>query len=231
MTGLSGFSMMAVILSGKIGYNTLYKTENSECWVDILLDLDFNLNEFCGKTDEELVMLAKSDRSAEDALVLRFSQLIFIKAEIFSSHVSDTDDLRQEGLMGLLKAIASFDIERGVKFSTYAEVCIVNRMKTYAVKCGVDPDQWQSLEELPEDAASLEETPESIYINKEFFSELWHAVDNVLSQSERQVFSLCIQGLGYRQTAAMLGVSVKSVDNAMHRARKKIRSYINKNQR
>lgn len=222
---------MAVILSGKIGYNTLYKTENSECWVDILLDLDFNLNEFCGKTDEELVMLAKSDRSAEDALVLRFSQLIFIKAEIFSSHVSDTDDLRQEGLMGLLKAIASFDIERGVKFSTYAEVCIVNRMKTYAVKCGVDPDQWQSLEELPEDAASLEETPESIYINKEFFSELWHAVDNVLSQSERQVFSLCIQGLGYRQTAAMLGVSVKSVDNAMHRARKKIRSYINKNQR
>lgn len=196
-----------------------------------MLDLDFNLNEFCGKTDEELVMLAKSDRSAGDALILRFSKLIFIKAEIFSFHETDSDDLRQEGLMGLLKAIASYVPERAIKFSTYAEVCIVNRMKTYAKNCGIKQFDKLSLDDLPEETASQEETPESIYINKEFFSELWHAVDNVLSVFENRVFCLCISGKTYRQAAAVLGVSEKSVDNAMQRARRKIRSSINKNQR
>ncbi len=196
-----------------------------------MLDLDFNLNEFCGKTDEELALLAKSDRSAADALILRFSKLIFIKAEIFSSHESDPDDLRQEGLMGLLNAIASYVPERAIKFSTYAEVCIVNRMKTYAKKCGIKQINKLSLDDLPEETASQEETPESIYINKEFFSELWYAVDNVLSVFENKVFCLCVSGKTYRQTASVLGVSEKSVDNAMQRARKKIRNSINKNQR
>lgn len=196
-----------------------------------MLDLDFNLNEFCGKTDEELAVLAKSDRSAGNALILRFSKLIFIKAEIFSFHENDSDDLRQEGLMGLLKAIASYVPERAIKFSTYAEVCIVNRMKTYAKNCGIKQFDKLSLDDLPEETASQEETPESIYINKEFFSELWHAVDNVLSVFENRVFSLCVSGKTYRQVASVLGVSEKSVDNAMQRARRKIRNSINKNQR
>lgn len=193
-----------------------------------MLDLDLNLNEFCGKTDEELALLAKSDRSVGNALVLRFSKLIFIKAEIFSSRESDTDDLCQEGLMGLLKAIASFDPEREIKFSTYAEVCIVNRMRNYTARCGVKTEKWQSLDELPEDTVSAEETPESIYINKEFFSELWFAVDNVLSEAEKQVLDLYIKGSSYRRIAALLGISEKSVDNAMQRARKKIRIYTEK---
>lgn len=196
-----------------------------------MLDLDFNLNEFCGKTDEELAVLAKSNRSAEDALILRFLKLIFIKAEIISFYGIDSDDLRQEGLMGLLKAIVSYVPERAIKFSTYAEVCIVNRMRTYVKKCGVKHIDKLSLDDLPEETASQEETPESIYINKEFFSELWNAVDNVLSVFENRVFCLCVSGKTYRQAASVLGVSEKSVDNAMQRARRKIRDSLNKNQR
>ncbi len=193
-----------------------------------LLDLDFNLNVFCGKTDDELAMIARSNRSAADALILRFSRLIFIKAEIISSHTADADDLRQEGLMGLLKAISSFEPERAVKFSTYAEVCIVNSMKTYATKCRIKSFNQMSIDELPEDAASQVENPESIYINKEFFSELWKTVDNELSALEKRTFDLFIQGDSYCCIAEKLGISEKTVDNALQRARGKIRRNVSK---
>ncbi|MDO4425855.1 MAG: sigma-70 family RNA polymerase sigma factor, partial [Planctomycetia bacterium] len=170
-----------------------------------MLDLDFNLNKFCGKTDEELAVMAKCDRSAVDALILRFFNLIFIKAEIFLSNASDADDLWQEGVMGLLRAIASFDPERAVKFSTYAEVCIVNCMKSYAAKCDVKSRNIVSFDEIQSETASQEKNPESIYIDKEFFSELWRIIDNELSVLERQVFTLFIQGDGYRQIADELG--------------------------
>lgn len=196
--------------------------------MNILLDLDFNLNEFCGKTDDELALIAKNDKEAASTLVFRYSKLIFIKAGIYTSANADSDDLRQEGLMGLLRAIASFDIHRGVKFSTFAEVCIVNQMKTFLAKSRKNPVLCESLDDISADSISEEETPESIYINKEFFSELWYAVDNILSETERKVFSLYIQGMSYRETALKLGISEKTVDNAIQRARRKIRAYIRK---
>ncbi|MDE6789032.1 MAG: sigma-70 family RNA polymerase sigma factor [Ruminococcus sp.] len=193
-----------------------------------MLDLDFNLNEFCGKTDDELALIAKNDKKAASTLVFRYSKLIFIKAGIYTVSDTDSDDLRQEGLMGLLRAIASFDIHRGVKFSTFAEVCIVNQMKTFLAKSRKNPIPCESLDDISADSISEEETPESIYINKEFFSELWYAVDNILSEKERKIFSLCIQGMSYRETAEKLGISEKAVDNAMQRARRKIHAYIRK---
>ena len=77
--------------------------------MDILLDLDFNLTGFKDKTDEELAVLAKHDKSAAAVLAARYSDLVFIKSEIFADLPSDKDDLRQEGLMSLLKAMEAFD--------------------------------------------------------------------------------------------------------------------------
>ncbi len=191
-----------------------------------MLDLDFNLNE--GKTDEELAAMAKNDKSACNSLVIRYLKFIFIKAEFISTSDIDADDLRQEGLMGLLKAIASFDMGRGFKFSTFAEVCITNRMRSYAARAKKCPVPCESLDGISADSLSEEETPESIYINKEFYSELWYAVDNILSDAERQIFYCHIQGLSYAQIAEKLGISVKSVDNAMQRSRRKLKAYLNK---
>ena len=188
-----------------------------------MLDLNLKLNEFCGKNDDELALLAKSSRSAADALVLRFSRLIFIKAEIISCNSSDCDDFRQEGLMGLLRAISSFNPERTAKFSTYAEVCIVNRMKSYAAKIKSKTGSVISIDELAYNMAYTEENPESIYINKEFFSELWNVVNNQLSDLESRVFERVIHGESYAEIAESLCISTKSVANAMHRARGKIR--------
>lgn len=189
-----------------------------------MLDTDFNLNKFCGKTDEELAVMAKYNRSAADALILRFFKLVYVKAEIYSSDIADADDLRQEGVIGLLRAIDSFDIQRDVKFTTYAEVCIANCMKSYAAKCKNKSHNVISFDEISIEPVSQEKNPESIYINKEFFSELWRIIDNELSDLERQVFTFFIQGNGYHQIAAELGISEKSVGNALQRARGKIRS-------
>jgi len=190
-----------------------------------LLDLDFNLNDFCGKSDEELAVLAKTDKTAAAVLVSRYSKLIFIKSKIYANPVTDSEDLNQEGLMGLLKAVASFNPSRGVRFSTFAEVCIVNRMKSLLIKGNSAASPVEDIESLSELSCVQDcETPESIYIYKEYLSELLNSIDSVLSESERKIFNLCVQGLSYRDTAKKLGIAEKSVDNAMQRARRKIRA-------
>lgn len=201
---------------------------HSECWVNDLLDLDINLNDFSGKSDEELAVDAKTNKTAAAVLVSRYMKLIFIKSEIFANHNSDRDDLNQEGLIGLLNSISSFDADRGIRFSTFAETCINNRMKTFvakgtknAEKIISDPDEFSVVHSVLD-----YDTPESIYLYKENFSEMMNKISSVLSETERKVFNLCVQGVSYKDAAERLGITEKSVDNAMQRARRKIRALL-----
>lgn len=184
------------------------------------------LKAFDGMTDEELAAQAKADKHACEALVLRYMKLIFIKAGAYSVSGSDRDDLCQEGLMALLRAIAMYDAGRNVQFSTFAEVCIANQMRTFRAKSAKAPAVCDDPDGADEDLPSVEETPESIYFNKEFLSELRQAVETELSATERQVFEMVIRGASYKETATELGIAEKSVDNAMQRARRKIRAYL-----
>lgn len=185
-----------------------------------------NIDEYSGMTDEELVSKSASDKLACEALILRYTKLIFIKATMYSESDSDRDDLCQEGLMALLKAIMSYDNERNARFSTFAEVCIVNKMRSVCARAAKAPAICENIDDVDEEVLSESETPESIYMNKEFFSELRRAVENELSGTERQVFDMVICGTSYKDTADKLGLSEKSVDNAMQRARRKIRMYL-----
>ena len=190
-----------------------------------MLELDFNLNDLCGKTDEELALLARTDKSAAAALLSRYSQLILIKSKIYANSETDSEDLHQEGFMSLLKAINAYDPAKNVKFSTFAEVCIVNRMKTSAARMRRNMRDGERVDEdEAADMLSVEENPESIFLYKEFFSEMLGSIDSVLSPAELRTFRLCMQGMTYKQAALELGVTEKSVDNAMQRARKKIRA-------
>lgn len=192
-----------------------------------MLDLDLINSETSNMTDEELAVMAKNSKAAAEALISRYSKLILIKSELFANDRTDSEDLRQEALMSLLKAASSFDPGRGVKFSTYCEVCISNRLRTVCAGSGKDPKFSESLDDVSEsEALSVEETPESIFLYRETLSEISRTVDCVLSSAERRAFRLCMQGLSYRCTARRLGVSEKAVDNAMQRARKKIRAFV-----
>jgi len=185
-----------------------------------------SINVYSGMSDEELADRAAADKLACEALLLRYTKLIFIKAAVYSASESDRDDLCQEGLMALLKAITSYDKGRNAKFSTFAEVCVVNRLRSVCARAAKAPAVCESIDDFGEDVLSESETPESIYMNKEFFSELRSAVENALSGTERRVFDTVIRGASYRETAEKLGISEKSVDNAMQRARRKIRAYL-----
>ena len=165
---------------------------------------------------------------AAAVLAARYSDLVFIKSEIFADSPSDRDDLRQEGLMSLLKAMEAFDPERGVKFSTFAEVCIVNRMRSFSAKtrkASAFPDSVEYSEMA--DLISDDITPESICLYKEFFTELWKNIESALSATEFRVLTLCVNGMSYKAAAEKLGISEKSVDNAMQRARRKIKALLN----
>lgn len=193
-----------------------------------MLDLNLNLTEFDCKTDEELADMAKNDKSAASALARRYSDLIFIKSEIFADSRSDKEDFRQEGLMSLLKAMEAFDPKRGVKFSTFAEVCIVNRMRSLSAKTRKASAFPESIEYSEiEEVLSDDKTPESIFIYKEFFTDLWRNIETVLSKAELRVFTLSVNGMSYRDIAEKLGIGEKSVDNAMQRARRKIKALMN----
>ena len=193
-------------------------------WVNSLLDLDFNYNDYCDVSDEQLVSMARTRKSAASVIISRYSKLISVKSEMFANSNTDSDDLNQEGLIGLLNAVSSFDSERGVKFSTFAEVCISNRMKSLLAKNQRAASKVEDIDLLSDEPClSVEETPESILLDKEFFSELLNGVCSVLSATELKVFRLCLDGKSYRQAAVLLGITEKSVDNAMQRARKKIR--------
>ena len=177
------------------------------------------------KTDEELAVLARTSKEAASVLASRYAELIFIKSEIYASDGADSEDLRQEGQMSLLRAAGSFDPERGVKFSTFAGVCIDNRMRSVIAKARrAAPVTGNELD--TDELASDEADPERIYLDKEYFSELSRGIREVLSQTELRAFSLCIQGMSYRRAAETLGISEKAVDNAMQRARRKIRALI-----
>jgi RNA polymerase sporulation-specific sigma factor len=199
--------------------------------VDTLLDdMDLEKRSMDDMTDEELAVLAKSDKTASEKLIRRYCRLILVKAEIFANPVTDSDDLSQEAMISLMRAINSFDPARGVKFSTYAETCIVNRMKTICTGKKTAPKISGSLDDMDDcEVLSAEETPESIFLYKELISELRESVESVLSPAESRTLQLCMQGMSYRSAAEKLGVSEKAVDNAMQRARRKLRHlYFNK---
>ena len=199
--------------------------------MDTLLEnMEFNNSIADDMTDEKLAVLAKNDKNACDMLIRRYCRLILFKAESFASMAADVDDLSQEAMISLMRAIDTFDPDRGVKFSTYAETCIVNRMKTVCTNKKSAPKISGSIDDIDEiQAVSAVETPESIFLYKELLSELKESAGTVLSAAESRTLQLCIQGLSYRSVAERLGVSEEAVDNAMQRARRKLRHlYINK---
>ncbi len=139
----------------------------------------------------------------------------------------ERDDLEQEGLIGLYDALTSFDETRGSDFSSYAYICINNRMLTAvrqaARKKNLPLNGYLSLSD--DDARGLEgdDTPEEVAIARESYIALQNRINSDLSDFEREVLSLYLEGYDYTSVARRLGCSVKSADNALQRARKKLK--------
>lgn len=192
---------------------------------------------FLEQSDEALCALAAyGDYAAEECLVARYSQTVRACARPYFLAGGDSEDLIQEGMIGLLSAIRTFDPARDVRFRSYAETCIQNRLRSVvraAASGKHEPlNQAVSLEQpysvQQEDMAhdrrlemTTEETPEDMLICREEHS-LW--IDTIidgLSAFEGNVLRLYLGGLSYLQIASLLGKQTKAVDNAVQRIRRK----------
>lgn len=172
-------------------------------------------------SDEELAKLAADDRSALTALIVRYNPLISSKAYSMKTDETDADDLFQEGIMGLLDAVRTYREGKGASFKTYANVCVRNRMINSVSKNG----QRVPLEDAEETGGS-DEDPESIVVQMEHEKLLFERITGMLTAAEWNTLRLYLGGAAYSDIADRLGTSVKSVDNAMQRVRKKLRAVL-----
>lgn len=174
--------------------------------------------------DEELVLLARQNRQAMEALIIRYTGAVWNRVRRYQG-ISDADDLAQEGFLGLISAACRYEESRGVPFSAYAGKCITNSIvsalrqsRNLPLPVGM---HTASLLSQVQDSSAL---PDSVVQSRTAAARMVFAMVNRLSRREYQVCILICGGATYGQTANALGISVKSVDNALQRARRKLRA-------
>ena len=185
-------------------------------------------------SDNELQLMAvRGDSSAEEALLERYARNVRMHARLFVLAGGDSEDLIQEGMMGLLSAIRSYNNGEDVPFKSYADLCIRNRIRS-AVKSasrrkhlplnsGVPLDDLLSEETMPEAFLSFDRrTTEDQVLDKENEQELQSAFAKHLSPFEQKVLSLYLTGMSYGEMALQTGKPEKSIDNAVQRIRRKL---------
>ena len=181
-------------------------------------------------TDNELITLARQGSEfAEDELAKRYSKTVRICARPYFLVGGDSEDLIQEGMLGLLSAIRKYNCTNTASFKTFAESCIKNRIIS-AVESAVRQkhtplNERVSLEELENvnvsDDDFFHRLTEDQVLEKEEKTELFVDKNNLLSKFEKQVLECYLGGLSYKEIAERLNKSEKSVDNAVQRIRKK----------
>lgn len=188
-------------------------------------------------SDEALSALAKhGDKDAERLLIVRFMPLVRLKTRPYFLIGADNADLVQEGAIGLFGAIRDFDNQRGVSFRSYAEVCIQNNIiaavKRSTRKKHIPLNSYISLDkpfsEEDEDSATLADrlgadskSPEELFINREEEHLLIKRISEKLTDFEKEVLSLFLDGKTYNQIGEMTGRGAKAADNALQRVKKK----------
>ena len=190
------------------------------------------------KTDEQLIeLLRQGESEIMDFLLEKYKNLVRMKAKTMFLLGGDTDDLIQEGMIGLFKAIRDYSPDKESSFSTFASLCITRQiykaveaasrkkhgpLNTY-VSLSVEDDTEGSGQLQNQLKAPLLNNPENMVINQENMDQFLEELDKALSPMERQVMNLYLSGNDYHQIAKILDKSEKSIDNALQRMKQKIR--------
>jgi len=171
------------------------------------------------------------DGNKEEALVSEYAKLVRACARPYFLAGGDSEDLIQEGMLGLLSAIRTFDPDKGAKFSTYAEFCVRRRIYS-AIKSAsgnkhTPLNSYISLEspQLDETAAhnaSFLRVPEDFVIAREHAGEVEKLLYGSLSKLESGILELYLEGISYKDMAIRLEKPEKAIDNAIQRIRQKL---------
>ena len=185
-------------------------------------------------SDEELIeRLRNGESEISDYLMEKYKGTVKKRARAMYLIGGETDDLIQEGMIGLFKAVQDYRPDREASFRTFAGQCI-DRQLYSAVKNStrqkhIPLNSYVSLSE-EEESGSLEglwsENPEALVIDRENTGILEKEISKALSPMENKVLDLYLKGKGYVEIGGILNKSPKSVDNALQRIRSKIREVI-----
>lgn len=198
--------------------------------------------DFNGLTDEEIVLLAQHDsKEALVHLLESYKSLVRIKARSYFLVGADHEDIVQEGMIGLFKAIRDYRADRQASFKAFADLCVKRQIIT-AIKTATrqkhmplnsyislnkpiyDDEGDRTLLDLIEGNLT---NPEELYINQEEMASIQFMIDKVLSGFERQVLGSFLDGKSYQEIAELLGRHAKAIDNALQRIKKKMLRHLN----
>jgi RNA polymerase sporulation-specific sigma factor len=194
--------------------------------------------------DEELIELVqREDRIAEETIIKRYKNFVLAKSRSYFLVGADREDIVQEGMIGLFKAIRDYKIERLASFRAFAELCITRQIIT-AIKAATRQkhqplNSYVSLNKPIYDEESDRTlldvlkcgkltNPEELFVSRETYDLIENQITDMLSKLELDVLQEYLEGKSYQCIAETLDKHVKSVDNALQRVKRKLEVFLEK---
>lgn len=191
-------------------------------------------------TDEQLIRdLRAGEREIIDYIMDKYKFLVKKKAKAMFLLGGENDDLIQEGMIGLFKAVQDYDENQEASFYSFADLCVSRQMYT-AMEASkrqkhIPLNSYISLYDEGEDQPLIEtiqsvkdRNPEEMFLDKEYLETIRSELEKSLSDLENRVFYLHMQGIDYQTIAKLLNKSSKSIDNALQRIKNKTEKIIEK---
>lgn len=199
-------------------------------------------NNYTQYSDEELVKIAQEgDENAEEFLIRKYKDVVRSKAHLYFMVGADSEDIMQEGMIGIFKAIRGYNETKQASFRTFAEICI-NRQIITAIKRATrlkhsplntsvslskpisDTDPIKTLEETLSSNSNTD--PEALFLLKEDMDYIEGNGAEIFSDLELRVWNEYLQGKTYLEISEITGKSPKAIDNAIQRTKRKLELYL-----
>lgn len=200
------------------------------------------MSDYASMNDEDVVALCRQgDTMAEEYLLNKYKNFVRSKARSYFLIGADHEDIVQEGMIGLYKAIRDFRPDKLSSFRAFAELCItrqiITAIKTATRQKHIPLNSYVSLNKPLYDEESdrtlldviiegRATNPEELIIGQEDLNSIHHKIDEVLSGLEQEVLRAYLDGKSYQEIADNLGRHVKSIDNALQRVKRKLEKYL-----
>jgi RNA polymerase sporulation-specific sigma factor len=211
--------------------------------LDRKVQINSKISSFEGCVDEEIVMEAKAGNSrAQEYIISKYENFVKAKAKSYFLIGADKEDIYQEGMIGLYKAIRDFKPDKLSSFKAFAELCvtrqIITAIKTATRQKHIPLNTYVSLNKPIYDEESdrtlldiLSEAkvanPEELIISREELKHIQNEIGEVLSDLEMEVLMSYLDGKSYQEIACDLDRHAKSIDNALQRVKRKLEKCLN----
>lgn len=197
---------------------------------------DSETREFASEKDDQKVIDAQNgDKDAQEFILRKYKNLVKSNAKQYHINGADKEDLIQEGMIGLYKAIRDYNPQKNIYFHVFAQLCI-NRQLMTAVRTAnrkkhTPLNDYISLDVNPDEIneniieqfnANPVKGPEQILIEKEDSEDIRRTFKESLTEKEIKIVELYLKGFSYSEMAEIIGISDKGISSALHRVKKKL---------